>query len=212
MTSSYNQTDDIDNVHSEARPSTQHCPISTSCSGPIVAARGCLQTDRNAVCFPYAIYIAASEIVRPRRPGLFVANGILGMVSIGGSKLQSQLHEFRCQRNLGLGINGEFRSQRKYCLQGSEARMLKDLQAVTAAVDHAWQIWRSDPSSENEAAYDQAYTEWRTFRGERRTGRPASGDAALTSTMRSHATRAHQQDAATRWGRVVLNIQRLRRA
>lgn len=89
--------------------------------------------------------------------------------------------------------------------------MSTDLQAATDAVDRAWQAWKREPSPEAEARYDDAHAAWKALGG-RGVGRPASGDAAMTSSERSQAARARQQQSASRWETVAPYIQDLRRA
>lgn len=89
--------------------------------------------------------------------------------------------------------------------------MTEDLQATTAAVDQAWRAWKESPTPETEARYDEAYAAWKAL-GVRSVGRPASGDAALSSNARSQAVRARQHQAAARWEKVAPHIQELRRA
>lgn len=88
-----------------------------------------------------------------------------------------------------------------------------DLQKATDAVDKAWQVLKKDYSHENEVAYDRAFKNWKNLGGSRGVGRPSSGDeSSLTSTERSQAVRARQQQSAARWEKVAPLIQNLRRA
>ena len=87
------------------------------------------------------------------------------------------------------------------------------LKKATAAVDAAWQRWKQDPSTTNEAAYDDAYENWKQHGGDRGVGRPRSGDqSSLTSSERAQAVRLRQQQSASRWEKVAPLIQELRRA
>jgi len=91
--------------------------------------------------------------------------------------------------------------------------MPEDLQTATAAVDHAWQAWKQNPTPAKEAAYHRAHDQWKALGGDRGVGRPASGDTvALTSSERSQAARHRQAQSATRWEKVAPIIQMLRRA
>lgn len=89
--------------------------------------------------------------------------------------------------------------------------MSNDLQSATDAVDRAWQTWMRDRTPEKERLYDEAHAAWKAL-GVRSVGRPANGDAALTSNERSQALRARQQQSAARWEKVAPFIQELRRA
>jgi hypothetical protein len=89
------------------------------------------------------------------------------------------------------------------------------LQEATHAVDAAWQqLKRSPDDAAAQAAYDQAYQDWKRFGGGGRSvGRPASGDqSSLTSTERAQAARARQQQSAAHWEQVAPFVQQLRRA
>jgi hypothetical protein len=88
-----------------------------------------------------------------------------------------------------------------------------ELQNATTAVDEAWRRWKEYPNSETEAAYDQAYENWKRLGSRRSVGRPASGDdSRLTSTDRAREARARQQQSAARWEKVAPQIQQMRRA
>jgi hypothetical protein len=90
---------------------------------------------------------------------------------------------------------------------------MANLERAAQAVDKAWKRWKDDPSDANEAAYDEAYRQWKKLGTVRGVGRPASGDqTSLTSSERAQATRARQQQAAARWEKVAPLIQQLRRS
>src|ERR1700730_16998519 len=90
--------------------------------------------------------------------------------------------------------------------------MSEELKVATAAVDRAWQAWKRQPTPRNEATYHHAYDHWKSLGGDRGVGRPASGDAALSSSARAQAARQRQQQSATRWEKVAPIIQAIRRA
>jgi hypothetical protein len=89
--------------------------------------------------------------------------------------------------------------------------MPDNLQSATDAVDRAWQAWKDARTPQSEAHYHEAYATWKAF-GVRGVGRPVSGDAPMTSSERSQALRARQQQSASRWEKVAPIIQDLRRA
>jgi len=90
---------------------------------------------------------------------------------------------------------------------------ITSLKRATDAVDAAWQRWKQNPSTPNEAAYDDAYENWKRHGGARGVGRPPSGDqSSLTSSERAQAVRLRQQQSAARWEKVAPLIQELRRA
>lgn len=107
-----------------------------------------------------------------------------------------------------------FRWQRYRYFAGNDtgAARVASLEALTAAVDQAWERLKRQPTERNIAAYDRAYDEWRQFGAGRGVGRPASGDQVLTSTERAREARARQQQSVERWERVAPHIQQLRRA
>jgi len=90
---------------------------------------------------------------------------------------------------------------------------MPDIEKATNDVDKAWERLRSEPSPENEAAYDVAYENWKGVSGTRGVGRPASSDGnALNSSQRAQAARVRQQRSAEKWEKVAPIIQSMREA